>query len=169
MPKIIEGLRERFLSEAEQQLVHNGYSGMTIRSVARECHVAVGTVYNYFASKEEFVASVLLVRWERALEEIRTTARVSREPETLLRGIYEQLCCFMDQYRVLFQDEAAIAVFAASIGQYHELLRSQLAQPLRPFCQSDFEAEFVAEALLTWTVAGEGVDAICQVLLKLFR
>ena len=169
MPKIIEGLRERFLNEAERQLVQGGYSGMTIRSVARECRVAVGTVYNYFASKEEFVASVLLVRWNRALEEIKTTSETAKEPESLLRSIYCQLSGFMDQYRILFQDEAAIAVFTASLGQYHDLLRNQLAQPLRSFCQSDFEAEFAAEALLTWTVEGEGFDEIYHVMKKIFK
>ena len=62
MPKIIPGLRERLIKEAEQQLVTGGYTALTIRSVAKACHVAVGTVYNYFPSKEEFVASALLLR-----------------------------------------------------------------------------------------------------------
>ena len=50
MPKIIEGLRQRLLQEAERQLTEGGYSAMTIRSVAKACGVAVGTVYNYFYS-----------------------------------------------------------------------------------------------------------------------
>jgi hypothetical protein len=35
MPKIIAGLRERLLYEAERQLMENGYSAMTIRGVAK--------------------------------------------------------------------------------------------------------------------------------------
>jgi len=169
MPKIIAGLRERLLCEAERQLMECGYSAMTIRGVAKACKVAVGTMYNYFASKEEFVASVLLVRWKQALEEMGAAASAAREPEALLRSMYDQLCAFMDQYRVLFQDEEAIAVFAASFARYHELLRGQLARPLQAFCQSEFEAEFIAEALLTWTVAGEGFDEIYCVIQKIFK
>ena len=70
MPKIIAGLRERLLEEAERQLTEGGYGKMTIRAVARECRVAVGTVYNYFAGKEEFVAYALLARWKKAKDEI---------------------------------------------------------------------------------------------------
>ena len=169
MPKIIEGLRQRLLQEAERQLIEGGYSAMTIRAVAKACGVAVGTVYNYFSGKEEFAALVLLERWKKTTEQIESVARECREPEPLVRCIYQQLCAYMDQYRVLFQDEAAIAVFTASFARYHELLRSQLARPVRPHCQSDFEAEFVAEALLTWTVAGEGFDEIYEVIQKILK
>lgn len=169
MPKIIAGLRERLLLEAERQLVEGGYSSMTIRSIAKECKVAVGTVYNYFPGKEEFVANVLLARWKKALECIAAVAQECREPRALLRCMYDQLCAYMDQYRVLFRDEAAIAVFTATFGRYHDLLRTQLAQPLLPFCQREFEAEFIAEALLTWTVAGEGFDEIYFVIQKILN
>ena len=64
--------------------------------------------------------------------------------------------------------EAAIAIFTASLARYHELLRGQLAQPMQRFCQREFEAEFIAEALLTWTVAGEGFEEIYFVLEKIF-
>ena len=168
MPKIIVGLRERLLCEAERQLMEGGYSAMTIRSVAKACKVAVGTVYNYFPAKESFVASVLLQRWKQAVAVIEEAARETWEPETLARCIYEQLYAFMDQYRVLFQDEGAVTVFTASFARYHELLRSQLARSLQRFCQSEFEAEFIAEALLTWTVAGEGFDEIYRVIQKIF-
>ena len=169
MPKIIPGLREQLIAEARRQLETGGYSAMTIRSVARACKVAVGTVYNYFTDKEEFVASVLLVHWTTCIETIAKTAAEAQEAETLLRCMYDQLCGFMDCYRILFQDEAAIAVFTASVGRYHDVLRSQLAQMLRKFCQSDFEAEFVTEALLTWTVAGEGFEEIYRVIQKICK
>ena len=169
MPKIIPGLRDRLVEEAERQLVTGGYTALTIRSVAKACHVAVGTVYNYFSSKEEFVASALLMQWQQVLQSLNAAAESAQNVDVLLRCIYDQLCTFIDQYKVLFHDEAAIAVFSASEGCYHDLLRRQLAQPLRPFCTSDFEAEFVAEAVLTWTVEGDGFEAIYQVVRKIFK
>lgn len=169
MPKIIAGLREQLLHEAERQLTTNGYSAMTIRAVARECKVAVGTVYNYFPGKESFVASVLLERWTESIARIRRTAQAAQRAEEVLRCMYDELCAFIDRYRVLFQDEAAIAVFATAMGRYHDLLRNQLAQPLQRFCHSEFEAEFIAEALLTWTVAGEGFEEINRVIQKIVQ
>ena len=51
MPKIIENIREKLLIEAKKQVMENGYSSMTIRSVATACGVGTGTVYNYFPSQ----------------------------------------------------------------------------------------------------------------------
>ena len=167
MPKIITGLQERLIAEAERQLVKGGYTAMTIRGIAKACGVAVGTVYNYFSSKEEFVASVLLVRWKKVLQAMRAATEMPGGSEKILRCMYDQLCGFIEQYRVLFHDEAAVAVFVTSVGRYHDVLRRQMAQILRGCCQSDFEAEFVAESLLTWTVAGESFDEIYEVIRKI--
>ena len=48
------------------------------------------------------------------------------------------------------------------------LLRSQLAAPLRKFCDSDYGAEFVAEALLNWTMAEKDFQEIYRMIGKLF-
>ena len=168
MPKIIENLKTKLIEEAGRQIEQVGYGAMTMRSVAKGCGIGVGTVYNYFSGKEEFVASVLLERWKKAMKKICDVAEECRQPRELVQCMYDQLCNYMDQYKVLFRDEAAIAIFTASLARYHELLRGQLAQPLQRFCQREFEAEFIAEALLTWTVAGEGFEEIFFVIEKIF-
>ncbi len=70
MPKIIENIRERLLVEARRQVMQNGYGSMTIRSVAKECGVGVGTVYNYFSSKDMLVAGFMLEDWQQCLTRI---------------------------------------------------------------------------------------------------
>ena len=49
------------------------------------------------------------------------------------------------------------------------LLRKQLADPLEKFCKDAFTAEFVAEAVLTWTMAGKSFDELYRVLKPLFE
>ena len=63
---------------------------------------------------------------------------------------------------------AAAASFAGSFSRYHGMLRAQLASPLRKFCKSDFAAEFLAESLLTWTMAGKPFDEIFSMMEALF-
>ena len=166
MPKIIENLREKLIAEARRQVEEQGYTMLTIRSVATACDVGVGTVYNYFASKDQLVAAFMLENWQQRMAIIADTAQQSQEASPVFACIHQQLLVFIAQHQAVFADEAAAANFSGSFGPYHSLLRSQLAQPLRRFCQDDFTAEFVAEALLTWTVAGRGIEEI-QPLLKM--
>ncbi|MEE1329426.1 MAG: TetR/AcrR family transcriptional regulator [Oscillospiraceae bacterium] len=167
MPKIIENLETRLLQEAKRQVEEIGYSAMTIRSVAKECGVGVGTVYNYFPSKDALLATYMLEDWNKCVATINAVSTYSDQPAPLVRCICDQIRNYAQLHKAVFQDEAAAAGFAGSHSKYHALLRSQLAQPLRKFCQSDFSAEFIAEALLTWTVAGKTFDEIYSMIEKL--
>ena len=168
MPKIIENLEARLMQEAEKQLRERGYGALTIRDLAKACGVGVGTVYNYFPSKEALVAKHLLTDWNRCVAAIESAGEESHHVRPVILCIHEQLLSFSRRHMAIFRDEAAAAGFAGSFSKYHALLRSQLAQPLRPFCESEFTAEFAAEALLTWTLAGKAFDELWGILEKLF-
>ena len=168
MPKIIENLESRLIAEAKKQIEESGYGVMTIRSVAKACGVGVGTVYNYFPSKEALLATHLLEDWKLCTTAIQAVSTYSDSPRSVVLCIYDQLISFANRHQAIFRDEAAAAGFAGSFGTYHALLRSQLSKPLRKFCSSDFAADFLAEALLTWTMAGRSFDEIYGMLEKHF-
>ena len=168
MPKIIENLKDRLLAEARQQLAQGGYGAVTIRSIAKGCGVGVGTVYNYFPSKEVLIATHLLEDWTVCVDTIRQAADRTECPQEILKCMYDQLIGFACRHEAIFRDAAAASGFACSFSQYHDLLRSQLAAPLRKFCGNDFASEFIAESLLTWSMAGKSFDEISEILKKLF-
>jgi AcrR family transcriptional regulator len=168
MPKIIANLEQRLMEEAKRQIEEMGYSAVTIRSVAKGCGVGVGTVYNYFASKDALIATYLLQDWIECVAEINAVSEVSADAQPVARCIYDKLLSYAQRHEAIFRDAAAAAGFAGSFSNYHGLLRSQLAQPLRKFCRDDFSAEFIAESLLTWTLAGKSFAQINGMIEKLF-
>lgn len=174
MPKIIENLREKLLLEARRQVMEDGYSTMTIRSVAKACGVGVGTVYNYFESKDMLVASFMLTDWMQCMSNINEFCEVEGNPQAVLQCLYNELKKFIDRYQVLFKDTNAGNSFSAAVSGRHVLLRNQIAAPLMQICEKQskaepkFLAEFVAESMLTWTVANRDFEEISQVLLQLF-
>ena len=168
MPKIIENLPERLAEEALRQIEESGFAAMTIRSVAKGCGVGVGTVYNYYSSKEALVATFMLSDWKKCVIAIQDYADEAQKPEVVLRAIYEKLQLFMEQYDPIFRDASAASSYTGSTSAYHGVLRDQLASPIRKFCRDDFTAQFVAEAMLTWTVAGKSFDEIFSLVNRLF-
>ena len=168
MPKIIENLEQKLIEEAQKQIEQSGYGSLTIRSVAKACGVGVGTVYNYFPSKDGLLAAYLLRDWQECISVINSASRQSDSPEPVIRSIFDQLLFYATRHRAIFRDEAAAATFAGSFSRYHGLLRSHLATPVRKYCSSDFQAEFIAESLLTWSMAGRSFDEIYEILKKLF-
>ena len=168
MPKIIENLPQRLMEEARKQVCLQGYGATTIRSVANGCGVGVGTVYNYFPSKDALVAGFMLEDWKLCLAAIEAQALQSPDPRDLCLCIHRQLKEFSRKNQGLFRDQAAVASFSAASTRYHGILRSQLAKPLEAFCGSGFPAEFIAEGLLMWTMAGKDFDEIYGMIGKLF-
>ena len=164
MPKIIENVRELLLDTAKEQIRQRGYGKTTIRSVASACGLGVGTVYNYFKSKDMLIASFMLEDWQECLLEMRS--HVTSEPDAALRGIHAALVSFLQKHQALFSDSDAAKVFVTVFGERHRQLRGQLQEVIMPLCSSssakdpDFLAEFIAEALLTWTVEGKSYDEL---------
>ena len=167
MPKIIENLKDRLILEARKQIEQSGYGAVTIRSIAKGCGVGVGTVYNYFPSKEVLIATHLLEDWKGCIASIEAVSSASETAEPVMRCIYDRLTDFSGRHSTIFRDEAAATSFAGSFSRYHARLRSQLAAPLRKFCSGEFVCEFLAESLLTWTMAGTSFDEIYEILKKI--
>jgi AcrR family transcriptional regulator len=163
MPKILENLKELLLLEARKQIKENGYSALTVRSVADACHIGVGTLYNYFPSKDVLVASVILEDWQKTLKQIEGKIGASAaDSRVVLHVIYTALNQFMDDHQTIFSEERAVQAFSGAFFEKHSLLRSQLTTFIKPFCGTNnlFMSEFIAEALLTWTVAGKSFEEI---------
>lgn len=167
LPKIIADLAPRLAAEACRQTLEDGYAAMTIRSVAAACQVSAGTVYNYYPSKEALTAAFMLEDWRQCLAAIEAAAADAAGPQPVLKAMYDALQGFAALYRPLFRDALAAGVAGFS-PRYHVLLRDQLAAPLRRFCPDGFTAEFIAEAMLTWSLADKPLGDIMAVLNKLF-
>ena len=173
MPKIIENIRGQLLTEAKRQIAEYGYANTTIRSVASACGVGIGTVYNYFPSKDILVATFMLEEWKLQLEVM--AALPADEPDTLLCGIYEALLQFITANEKLFSDETAAKLIASGSAVRHKMLRGQIAAFLLPLCEKSavenvaFNADFLAEALIGWAMERTPFDLVGPILKKVIK
>ena len=165
MPKIIQDLPEKLIEETRRQVMEVGYTALNIRDIARNCGVGIGTVYNYFPSKDALIAQFLLQDWVESLERIHLAVGACNDAESVLSAVYRELSAFHTRYADLFH--AAETVIPAPPRKYHVILRDQIARIFRPLCENDFTADFSAEAMLTWTVAGIPFDQLYGLLKKI--
>ena len=170
MPKIIQNIREQLLTEAKKQIAERGYKATTIRSVASACGLGVGTVYNYFPSKEMLIASFVYEDWKNHLSAMQRLS--SDDPYIRLKGIYDSLTSFSEENRVLFSDTDAARLISAGSAERHKLLRAQIASLILPVCEnppSPFAAEFAAEAIIRWSTEHADFETIYPFLAKIIK
>ena len=70
MPKVILNIREEIIKSAFEILRTEDFSEFNIRHIAKKCNIGTGTVYNYFASKEEIILAIADYNFEALLNEI---------------------------------------------------------------------------------------------------
>lgn len=173
MPKIIPNVREQLLCEAKRQIEESGYGKMTIRSVAGACNLGIGTVYNYFKSKDMLVATFMAEDWMACIGQVKS--RSFDNPKEVLQSIHNALIDFASRYQTLFSDRDAAKTFASVFTERHKQLRGQLAELLIPICKGTFVedkqflAEYIAESLLTWTMEGVSFEKQYSIVCKIIE
>lgn len=174
MPKIINGLRESIIAETKRQMLTKGYSNVTVRSVVEGCGISVGTLYNYFSSKEELTAAFLLEDWAKCTGEMREFCQNEPRAHEALRSVYQSIASYSTRYGSIFGDEGAKKNASGQFYSRHKLLRGQIAEIIEPTCRanaksySPFLAEFIAESLISWSVEGREFAELWDVVSVLF-
>ena len=80
MPKIIPELRTSLIQAARKSLLESELHDINVRKIARECGTAVGTVYNYFPSKEALIAESMMGDWLECVRNMREGANIESQP-----------------------------------------------------------------------------------------
>jgi AcrR family transcriptional regulator len=92
VPKIIEDLEEKIIDQLAR-MFHEDQEDISLRSLARQTGIAVGTIYNYFPNKEELLKALFKKEWSLTLQKVRKklkTASGNREKLYLLvKQVYE--------------------------------------------------------------------------------
>src|SRR5688572_13328432 len=72
--------RQRILDVAKRQFAQQGFDAATTRDIARAAEIAVGTLFNYFPTKESIVECLMSDACARAAEEFQACHSVAATP-----------------------------------------------------------------------------------------
>lgn len=171
MPKIIMNLQSTLLAKAKALLLEKGYRALNMRDVANGCGIAVGTLYNYYDSKEALVSSVLLADWNEDLANTETALSKASAEIDGLELIFRTIRSFYIRYNLVFDKFGAVRVIPPEV---HEKLVGQLSDLIASFrsrfspCPDEALSRFLAENLIfTACFNGNEFDFIRPFLVKL--
>ncbi|MEW9094505.1 MAG: TetR/AcrR family transcriptional regulator [Clostridiaceae bacterium] len=63
MPKIIKDIESKIFNASMDLFLKKGYKAVDMKMIAKECGIAVGTLYNYYPNKKELYISILQESW----------------------------------------------------------------------------------------------------------
>ena len=127
MPKIIMHIQEQILIQAEKIIDEKGSGELTIRSVAKSCGVAVGTIYNYYSSKDALVAGVIIRRWDKSKNKIDYSIDAACSFEEGIRSIFIILNEFTLGNRNIWLETTSSKQSSDYYHKYHTKLSNELA------------------------------------------
>lgn len=155
MPKIIDEAREKILSAAKHTLLGQGYSALSLRGVARQCGIAVGTIYNYFESKDMLIACIMVEDWEKALAQMDAACAAARTAGEGLAAMHGAIRQFASIYEGVWSQFFSAGGSPGVVAGRHGMLRGQLAARIQALAarlgcgaQSLQLAPLAAEAVL---------------------
>ena len=64
MSRIIENPEQLILSRAKEILYNEGFKKFSMRNLSGKCGIALGTIYNYYSTKEELIIEMMTDYWK---------------------------------------------------------------------------------------------------------
>ncbi len=95
--------RERhILHVAERVFAKKGFQGATIQEIATESELAVGTIYNFFSSKESLYSKIITSRLDEMRQEVLEKTQEIKDTKGRLKAMLETQSAFIEKNRDFF-------------------------------------------------------------------
>ena len=167
MAKIIDNLYFNIQEVGKKILLEDGYKKMTLRLVANKCNIATGTVYNYFKSKDQLVATIMFKDWKSMID---VTVPKLFNIESSIDGL-KLVFDMIKDYTAIYQ-KAWLDYGGSLIGQdeRHNILIKQLNDLIRPLFKDSDSINFISEVLLYSAIRDDvSFDDIRPFILKIIN
>ena len=131
MPKLIPELRSMILQAARRHLLEDENHDITMRQLALDCGTAVGTVYNYFTSKEVLISEAMMSDWTACISRMQAGAENALQPLEGMQAIVDALHSFDGRYQPIWKNYAGTSSSVESLWTRHEALIRAIAEPVK--------------------------------------
>jgi len=136
-----------------------GYHAATVSEVAAEAGVGKGTVYFYFASKEDILLAILEYHFDQLLAVLETMEGPGADPASLARGVLQELVGRLKQDPELFK------IMEQQPLLYHERVRERFQELFQAMVERT--ASLLREGIDTGVLRTFDPEVVASVLLNM--
>lgn len=172
--------KEEILDIAGEIIKENGVKACSMRALAKEASIAVGTLYNYFSSNQALLEELFVASWQKTiehLEEIPKEAEIERQ----IREFYRIINSEIKNRKGLGKELNSINAFAGKLGEAKDQIHGEIEKILFGFLKeaevnrncSDTQLKLVSRWILFSTldsiISGKAEDEeIIEMLIRCY-
>lgn len=172
--------RERILDAARTLIAESGYSGITVRKLARRCRVSVPTLYNQFGGKDALLSAAVEAHFRSVLRAVADTPGTDgrRRVVTVVELCAEEMMRLADYHRALLRafaevpetrplHESLAAELSGVLTQEVQALQAEgkLADWVRPEVLAVQLTSACISASVVWSLGAMGSDGLKSFML----
>ena len=175
MPKIIPELKTSLIQAARKSLLDSEAHDISVRELARECGTAVGTIYNYFPSKEALIAEAMMNDWLECSRSMRRDAGMEDRPVDAIRATAAALWRFTSRYQPMWKKYAGERKSLLSLETRHNQIIAEISEAVNEtlvrfdLLYDRCLPEVIAELVLLASRTENGFERIEPVMEKILR
>jgi AcrR family transcriptional regulator len=91
MPKVIDKVEEKINNSAFRLFGKNGYNNITMKMVAQDVGISVGTLYNYYSNKEDLFLNSFKQSFGQIYFALNNIIKKSKNPYKFISVLYNEI------------------------------------------------------------------------------
>lgn len=128
--------RQEILTAAENVFVRKGFFNTTMNEIARAAEFGVGTIYQYFSSKEELYTTLILERTDEIMDALILSARKAPDPIGKIKTLINEQLKIFDANKGFIRLMAAEIDTPTSPEETRSRLRSEIDSTYERFLEA---------------------------------
>ena len=115
--------RQRIITATMRCVAEVGYSGASIRQIARAANVTSASLYNYFPTKSELIKATIEARSDYAIPRLRKAAQIDGDVVDRIESVLDESARLIREYPDLaafewaIRAESAISIYPEESGR----------------------------------------------------
>lgn len=113
MPKKLDNVRDEIIKVALKMFLEEDISKISIRKIAIKSRISIGTIYNYFPSKEDLIKEVIKIKTSDILRQIQIEIDKEKEIKEKVKAFY-----FFTKQEMLKMDNKQVRKIVSTLTEY---------------------------------------------------